>query len=398
MLDLRTINSITGIMALLMAFVLLGMRHYYPRRIQGTLMWGLSPIVGGLSSLAYGLDGWLPTALAAMLSNSLAFASAALNLFGTAAFYEHPLNGRRWLAFTVAVLAVMTCFMVVWPDYRVRVTVFALAMTVYTGVHASMHWRHGLSFAGRLLAALLLVRCAILLLRAGSAPFIDAADASRYGATWIQLLYISSFSVGGMVTCLGLVLLASERVGTEFERMANVDLLTGAASRRAIMQAFEGEVARWQRTGRVFSILLLDIDHFKRINDRHGHVVGDQVLARFAATVKSALRSIDTLGRYGGEEFIVLLPDNDLQGAAVVAERVRQAVEQEVGAAGLPACTTSIGCACISQSQAAVTALLSQADAALYTAKHEGRNAVRLAQPPPDQLSRQNRPTLENAG
>jgi len=387
MLDLRTINSITGMMALLMAFVLLGMRHYYPRRIKGTLLWALSPIVGGCSSLAYGLDGLLPTALAAMLGNALAYASAAMNLFGTAAFYEQPLNGRRWLAFTLAVLGVIACFMLAWPDYRMRVLVFALAMTVYTGMHASLHWRHGLSFAGRLLAALLLLRCLILLLRAGSAPFIDAADATRYGPTLIQMLYLSSFSVGGMLTCLGFVLLASERVRAEFERMANVDLLTGAASRRAIMQSLDGEVQRWRRTGRVFSILLLDIDHFKRINDRHGHAVGDQVLARFADSVTSALRSIDTLGRYGGEEFVVLLPDNDLPSAAVAAERVRQIVERQIVEAGLPACTTSIGCACIDASGPSVESLLADADAALYTAKHEGRNAVRLAQPRTEQAS-----------
>ena len=382
MLDLRTINSITGMMALLMAFVLLGMRHYYPRRMPGTLLWALSPIVGGGSSLVFALEGILPAALIAMLGNSLSFASAAMNLFGTAAFYEQSLNRRRWLGFTLGVLGVIACFMLVWPDYRVRVAVFALAMTVYTGTHAWLHWRHGLSFAGRFLAVLLFVRCLVLLARAGSAPLIDAADSTRFVASFIQTLYLSSFSVGGMVACLGFVLLASERIRTEFERLLNVDLLTGAASRRAIMQALEGEVERWRRTDRVFSILLLDIDYFKRINDNYGHAVGDQVLTQFANSVKSALRSIDTLGRYGGEEFIVLLPENDLRSAAIVAERVRLAVERQIVEAGLPACTTSIGCASIADSGPTLPLLLAQADAALYAAKREGRNAVRLAEPP----------------
>jgi len=394
MLDLRTINSITGMMALLMAFILLGMRHYYPRRIRGTLAWALSPLVGAISSLMFGLDGILHPALVAMLGNSLSFTSAALNLFGTAAFYEHPLNGRRWLGFTLATLGAIAWFMLAWPDYRVRVAIFALAMTVYTGVHAWLHWRHGKSFAGRLLAVLLLVRCLVLLLRASSAPFIEGGSATRFDPSWIQALYLTSFSVGGMITCLGLVLLASERVRAEFERLANVDPLTGAASRRAIMQSMENELERWRRTGRVFSVLLLDIDHFKHINDRFGHAVGDQVLIQFAASVTSELRSIDTLGRYGGEEFIILLPENDLRSAAIVAERVRLTVERQIAEAGRVTCTTSIGCACITNSGPTLATLLAHADAALYRAKHEGRNAIRLAHPQHEPAIQQNRHTL----
>jgi len=394
MLDLRTINSITGMMALLMAFILLGMRHYHPRRIRGTLAWAVSPLVGAGSALIFGLDGMLHPALVAMLGNSLSFTSAALNLFGTAAFYEHPLNGRRWLGFTLATLGAIAWFMLVWPDYRVRVAIFALAITAYTGMHALLHWRHGRSFAGRLLAVLLLVRCLILLLRAGSAPFIEGASATRFDPSLIQALYLTSFSVGGMITCLGLVLLASERVRAEFERLANVDPLTGAASRRAIMQSMEHELERWRRTGRVFSVLLLDIDHFKRINDRFGHAVGDQVLIQFAASVTSELRSIDTLGRYGGEEFIILLPENDLQSAAIVAERVRLTVERQIVAAGLVTCTTSIGCACITHSGPTLATLLAHADAALYKAKHEGRNAIRLAHSPYEPAIQHNRKPL----
>ena len=186
------------------------------------------------------------------------------------------------------------------------------------------------------------------------------------------------------------MLLASERIRAEFERLANIDVLTGAASRRALMVALDSEVERWRRTGRAFSILLLDIDHFKRINDGYGHAIGDQVLTTFATTVQSTLRSIDTLGRYGGEEFIVLLPDIDLQGAVVVAERVRCAVEEQIVKNGVPACTTSIGCASIASGGPSVATLLAQADSALYSAKREGRNIVRLAHPPQAQAAGDN--------
>ncbi len=120
----------------------------------------------------------------------------------------------------------------------------------------------------------------------------------------------------------------------------------------------------------------MDIDHFKRINDQHGHLVGDRVLAHFAQTVGQALRYTDYLGRFGGEEFVVLLPHTGMEAALAMAERVRQAVEQQSVIAGQPTCTASLGLASIEAGEATLDELLARADLALYRAKADGRNRV----------------------
>ncbi|MCG2583592.1 diguanylate cyclase [Massilia sp. TS11] len=379
MLDLRTINAVTGIMGLLMACILLGMRHYYPRPLRGTGLWALSPLLGALSALAFGLEGILAAPLVAMLSNALSMASGGLNLFGSAAFYEQTLSLRRWLLFGLAALAALAAFMFIWPDYRVRVVLYALTLLVVTATHARLHWRFGLSFAGRLLAAILAVRCAVLLLRAVTAPFLEASTATRFDPGWIQTVYLASFSIGGMLTCLGVVLLASERVRADFERMANVDVLTGAATRRAALEALDGELARARRHGRPFSLLMLDIDHFKHINDAHGHATGDRVLAHAVAGIQSTLRTIDVVGRIGGEEFLILLPESELASASAVAERIRSRLAHGGRAAGLPEYTASIGCACLQGPDDSIASLMARADRALYAAKNGGRNRVSSA-------------------
>ena len=164
----------------------------------------------------------------------------------------------------------------------------------------------------------------------------------------------------------------------EFEYLATHDSLTGAHSRRAVLAACADELARWSRYGKPFSLLILDIDHFKRVNDAHGHLAGDQVLTRFVRLAESHLRSADRLGRYGGEEFMVLLPETDSAAAQAVAERMRAALDATPEAAGLPHCTVSIGVTTAQPGDESVDALIARADAALYEAKAQGRNQVRV--------------------
>lgn len=138
----------------------------------------------------------------------------------------------------------------------------------------------------------------------------------------------------------------SERLRAQFEYLAQRDDLTGILSRRAVLHAGSSELKN-RRGGQPLSLLLMDIDHFKRINDQHGHLVGDRVLAHFAQIVGRALRHTDHLGRFGGEEFVVLLPQTGMEAALAMAERVRQAVEQQSAIAGQPACTASLGLASV---------------------------------------------------
>jgi diguanylate cyclase (GGDEF)-like protein len=192
----------------------------------------------------------------------------------------------------------------------------------------------------------------------------------------------------GMPTIAGLALAASllarraralSRLAHRLAKAARTDDLTGLANRRETNQVLEVEVARSLRYGHRLSCLLLDIDHFKQVNDRFGHVVGDQVLVEVASRLGAAVRREDVVGRWGGEEFFVILPHTDSFGARRVAEKLRQTIADTpvwIDGTSLRV-TISIGLAelgALDPKRADI--LLQAADQALYEAKARGRNRV----------------------
>ena len=165
------------------------------------------------------------------------------------------------------------------------------------------------------------------------------------------------------------------------EALAQTDPLTGLLNRRALTGRLAAELDRARRYSTILTMLMIDLDHFKRVNDTHGHLVGDEVLQETAALLQHLVRSVDVVARYGGEEFVVLLPETTVEGAMSFAERMRERVEATPfhGGAGTPlSLTTSIGVATYPASRVeSVEDLFAHADAALYRAKAEGRNRVR---------------------
>lgn len=157
------------------------------------------------------------------------------------------------------------------------------------------------------------------------------------------------------------------------------DPLTGLANRRQFQAVLEREIDRVTRSGEAALLLMLDIDHFKRVNDSHGHRTGDLVLAAVSEQIRKALRDADIAGRLGGEEFAVMLPETGLGGAILVAERLRQQIATQaidIGDGQTLQCTLSIGVACLDDATIDLEKLLHRADTALYSAKNGGRNKV----------------------
>jgi len=168
----------------------------------------------------------------------------------------------------------------------------------------------------------------------------------------------------------------------KLERQARTDPLTGCANRRHFMELAEHELARARRYNEDVSVLMLDLDHFKEINDRHGHQAGDLVLQRLVQICQATLRAEDAVGRLGGEEFAILLPESGLKKAQEVAERLCRAVASaEVSMEGKAPVrfTTSIGVATLAREDANFGEVLCRADKALYEAKNTGRNRVVIA-------------------
>ena len=169
------------------------------------------------------------------------------------------------------------------------------------------------------------------------------------------------------------------RLILDSEQNANIDILTGCFNRRWLEHVYERESTRCAFNGQPLCMLMLDVDHFKAYNDQHGHLAGDYALCLVAHTLRNQLRPKDSMVRYGGEEFVILLPELDAADARTIGERLRQSLEQvgsfysPVGV--LPGVTISIGMAQM-QERDGLETLIARADAALYKAKQQGRNCL----------------------
>lgn len=164
----------------------------------------------------------------------------------------------------------------------------------------------------------------------------------------------------------------------EFDVLARRDPLTGISNRRDMLEKLEHEEDRFARNGHVFSVLLIDIDNFKKLNDSCGHNAGDHVLVELSRALRQVLQRRDTVARWGGEEFLVLLPETGLEDAVKIAERLRSTVEatRYVYKRKVLQITISVGVSQYHQGEHIETALLSKADKMLYVAKNSGRNRV----------------------
>lgn len=169
----------------------------------------------------------------------------------------------------------------------------------------------------------------------------------------------------------------------ELRLIAQVDHLTGALTRRGFVDQAQREMERTLRYGPASSLVMIDVDHFKRVNDTHGHAIGDHVLRQFASIAETTLRPCDLFGRLGGEEFALLMPETTGAAALVVAERLRKNIAEHpmaIPGGGAIHVTASFGVAELSASFATFTAWLERADTMLYAAKSGGRNRAQLAE------------------
>ncbi len=213
-----------------------------------------------------------------------------------------------------------------------------------------------------------------------------AALAVRYtpvtidGETNYRLVAIVALVAAALLTMSAYWNRKLSRLNRELDRLSTTDRLTGLSNRLRIDDILENEGARTRRYGVPFSVILLDLDHFKDVNDAHGHQVGDAVLARVATLLRAHVRATDTVGRWGGEEFIIVCPHTPVNGAAVLAENLGARLAQlDIAVAGRQ--TASFGVAeCHPDDR--IADVVGRADAALYEAKRAGRNRIHVAPAP----------------
>jgi diguanylate cyclase (GGDEF)-like protein len=322
------------------------------------------------------LPPWLTIVVANGLI-ALAFAAYGLAL---RRFYQLPT--RPGLLSLMVALAVATSawWGLVQPDLTQRLIAISLvlawtlgysAWTIYRRSDARGPIRHvaGGAFLGA--ALIMAYRSVVLLYDPGQVTGV-------FQLTHVQVLTYALGSVLPVVATLGFLLLCTERSQRELERAARVDYLTGVYNRRAIEELGTRAIAAARRHGMSLAALVVDIDHFKQINDELGHAAGDRALVRAVDRIRDELRAEDLLGRLGGEEFIVLMPSTDSASAVAAAERIREAFSAqplELGEQRRPV-TLSIGVAVLAPADRQFSQLLQRADRAMYAAKKAGRDLV----------------------
>jgi len=214
--------------------------------------------------------------------------------------------------------------------------------------------------------------------------YLAGTHGQGYAAIARQALLSISFSTGTLALVSYIIDRWRERE-LKLEQLSRTDALTGLTNRRRFLELCEHELGRARRYGSSFAVVLVDLDHFKKVNDTRGHLAGDRTLAAVAQVLAQSLRDVDTAARYGGEEFALLLPDTDAAGAAEVANRcLRRIAKTPIDAGEGPSLTVtaSMGVAAFPDASVArIEDLLRRADEALYRAKEEGRNRVVVAEP-----------------
>lgn len=380
-MDTRTIIITTLAQISLLGAVAL----YFGARQGGTravAVWGagLLMVAAGYGGLA--MRGGLPNLISITLANTMLMAANLMVYRSARMFMGRPVHDPLGMAALVATAILMFVFSEITPNLQARILVIsAIGVVLYSrtalelrgaveGVRASHRFMQAVYWA---VAVLLAARFIGTLMQPVSSLMAPSAPQSTF---FLGMLLVATLGTFGNFW------MEFQSLHLELARQAARDSLTGMLNRRTFLSEFERELARVKRGGGMLSVAVFDLDHFKGLNDAHGHPAGDEVLREVAACMQATIRQPDILGRYGGEEFALLMPDTDAEMALRVCERIRIAVQTggvEWNGRRLPV-TISGGVAAFALHGTTSDALIAAADAALYEAKRAGRNRVMRAQ------------------
>ena len=366
--------------ATLMSIVLIQQWRSHGGQVRGLGWWSAAPLTVFLGSLLLAGRNILPTTLSVVGGNMLILTGMSCFLLGTEIFLS--IAKSRWIWVMIIVAGVLLfIFSIIQPDYRIRLCIFSSCLIILMATQFRAIVQYGnLSFA-----------CMFLLVSAGFAivtgfiriatVYLESGAGDLFAPSIYQNIYLASYSVILLAQSVGIMLFGQERLRSLIAHSANHDFLTGAFTRRAFCERGAAIVASHRSSGQPLSVLMFDIDHFKTINDNFGHIVGDAVLQDFGLRCLGILRKDDLFGRYGGEEFVILLPNSNEREAVETASLIRST------AAGIniPTVTVSVGISVLTSRDESVDAthslwsLIGRADDALYLAKKGGRDSIRVA-------------------
>ncbi|MEA2988975.1 MAG: hypothetical protein QOG83_1686 [Alphaproteobacteria bacterium] len=374
-LDVSTLFVVaTCVTALLGLFLLFA---WMQDRVRALAWWGSAYLVGGFSVAIWSVEGLISPPLPAGSANALLF--VACGMIWNAARLFH---GRRVLWGALAAGATIWLFACLFTEFAqwaaARIALSSVIVSAYTFLTALELWRERRKHLLRRWPAIFvpMLHGAVFLCPIPLAGVLP----SDGGIVSLASGWIAVFALETMLYIVGtafiVLVLSKERTVRIHKDAASTDELTGLLNRRGFLQAAHGLLDRQAQKNEPVCVLMFDLDHFKSINDRFGHSIGDEALRLFGAVAGAQMRASDVVGRFGGEEFIVVLPGM-LADAAIAGDRLRMAFEaQGVTVADCPlGATVSAGAACGAPG-CDLSTLIANADAALYRAKGNGRNRL----------------------
>ena len=380
-LDVNTLFMVTIYVEVILGLLLL-FAWAQNTAIHGVCWWGFAHLIRAASIVLFGTYGSGPDLVSIDLANVLLFTSFAVTWTGARVFDGRPVEPVYLV--TGAVLWLLLCRLPVLAEaIQTRALIAAGIVTAYTWLTAYEFWRgRSEQLVSRWPAIFLLfAHGSLFLLRTPLAVLLPWAPSNKvFGSVWLTVL---SFEALLFTISIAFILLAMAKERTELRHRtaALVDPLTGIANRRSFLQDASQLAKRHSGNPRPTAVMLVDLDHFKSINDRFGHALGDRVLEIFSEAARKSVRSSDLLGRLGGEEFAAVLYDTSREKAVAVAERIREGfanAAKEVNGRPVGA-TVSVGLAYCQEAVLDMAEMLAQSDQALYFAKEHGRNRVEVA-------------------
>jgi diguanylate cyclase (GGDEF)-like protein len=353
-------------------------------RDAGLIRWAWAVAVYTIAYVLFGLRDHIFAPLSIVAGNALL--SLAISLFVVGLYEFNRLRPPLYVWVSPVLIALIAIVFLEDPRPRVIGLLCVLALQgLHTLVVALRCRRHTVGIGQYYLIGGFLLLEITFAIRAVGAVVLDPALLSPIAPIPLQMISAMVPGCAVILVAFGIVVMGKERSDHESRQLALTDVLTGLPNRRHTLDTLAQQLAAAIRAAQPLSVLMCDIDHFKQINDQHGHAAGDEALRQVAACLRMRLRAQDVAGRIGGEEFLVVLPQTSLEGATQLAENLRAAISElriQVGIGKTLPLTISIGvCGGVPKKSAAGDTLIASADHALYRAKESGRNRVEVVAP-----------------
>ena len=389
--EMQTIMLSYLVSNILVTIVMLNVWVQNRKRFKGTSHWLIYYILQTVGILLIMLTGSIPDFFSSVFANAILVCSLMFFLIGLQRFIEKKATYVINFVYLIIFTILYYYFKIVDPNFKVRVLLFSISVIIivsqsfYLLLFQTEKDKRIIYRNTAIICVFLLV---LYFVRIAAAFIIYHADNEFFTAGIVDSIIMMSSQMLGIMMTFSLVLMINMRLFLdvrqfaeekelmvqELRRLANTDGLTGVFNRSKIEQILTIEVLRSRRYKHPLSIIIADVDHFKLVNDTYGHNVGDVVLTGIASLMKEHVREVDTVGRWGGEEFLIVCPETTADGAKKLAEKLRKKIEKhhfkDIGIK-----TVSMGIAQIEEDDWDED-MLKRADKNLYKAKRNGRNRV----------------------